>query len=120
MIGEPEVDDLHVIDALFVTVAILLEHDHDVFRLEISVCDFEGVEVDGGFDDLADDEGRNVLAEPFAFGHEGEQVLAGNVFLDDVDVRLAADGLLVLDDLGMRDHLHDFTLVVEHGDGILR
>jgi hypothetical protein len=78
------------------------------------------VEVERGLYDLANDEGGDVLAESLAFGDEGEEILAGDVLLNDVDVGLAADGLLVLDYLGVGDDLHDFALVVEHGDGLLR
>lgn len=123
MIGQPEIDDLDILNAVLVTagIAVLhgrdggscrLEHDHDVLGLQIPVNDLQGVEVLRGLDDLADDEGADVLREPLAFADVLVQVIAVDVLCDDVDVRLAADRLLVLHDLRVRDYLHDLALVV--------
>lgn len=72
VIGESEINNLDIFDALLISklfetrgggelIVPLLEHDHNVFGFEVSVDDLEGMQVDGGFDDLADDEGADVL-----------------------------------------------------------
>jgi hypothetical protein len=59
------------------------------------------VQIDGGFDDFSNDEGGDVFGQPFPSLHVLVEIVAIDVLGDDIDVRLAADGLLVFDDLGM-------------------
>jgi hypothetical protein len=131
VVGESEVDDLDVLDGFVVydplgggeggggeQLALGPEHHHDVLGLEVAVDDLQRVQVKRGLNHLADDEGRNVLREAFPALDVLVKVVAVDILSDDVDVRLAADGLLVLDDLRVGDDLHDFALVVEGGDGL--
>lgn len=77
------------------------------------------MQVDCGLYDLADDESGDVLRESLPLPHVIIQIVAVDILRDDVDMRLAADGLLVLHYLRMGDDLHDFALVVQCGDCLL-
>lgn len=74
------------------------------------------MQVESGFDDFSDDECRDVLRQSLPLLDVLVEIVAVDVLGDDVDVRLAADGLLVLHYLRMRNDLHDLALVVESGD----
>ena len=78
------------------------------------------MQIDGGLDDLANDEGRDVLRQSLPPLHVLVQIVAVYILGNYIDVRLAADGLLVLDDLRMRDDLHDLALIVKGSDGLTR
>lgn len=78
------------------------------------------MQIDGGLDDLANDEGRDILRQSLPPLHVLVQIITVDILSDYVDVRLAADGLLVLDDLRMRDDLHDLALIIESSDGLTR
>lgn len=78
--------------------------------------DFKRVQVYCCLDDLANDEGSNVLRKVLFFSNKLIQVFALDVLSDDVDMCLASDGLLVAHYFRMRDDLHDLALVVQHGN----
>lgn len=74
------------------------------------------MQIDSGLNDLPNDKRRDVLRQPLPPLHVLIQIITVDILSNDVDMRLTADGLLVFDDLRMRDDLHDFTLVVESSD----
>ena len=80
--------------------------------------DLKGMQIDGGLDDLANDEGRDILRQPLPPLHVLVQIIAVDILGNYIDVRLAADGLLVLDYLRMRNDLHDLALIVKSSDGL--
>lgn len=75
------------------------------------------MQVKHGLNNLADDEGRNVLTESFTLSDECKQIFAVYILGNDVDVGFTADGLLILHNLWMRNHFHYLTLIVEHSYG---
>lgn len=74
------------------------------------------MQVDSCLDDLANDEGRDALRKVLLLFDELVQVFAFYVLSDDVDMRLASNGLLIAHYFRMRDDLHYLALIVQHGN----
>lgn len=127
MIGESKVNDFDVFYELIQfmaaggergrggTVGIGPQHNHDILRFEIPMYNFQRMEVERRLYNLANNKRRNILRKPLPPLDILIQIIAVDILSNDVDVSLAADGLLVLDDLRVRDYLHYFTLVVQCG-----
>ena len=67
---------------------------------------------------LPNDECRDILRQSLPPLHVLIQIITVNILSNDVDMCLAADGLLVFDDLRMRNNLHDLALIVKGSDGL--
>lgn len=97
MIRETEINDLNIFNSLslpdegggaleVLPLLLLLEHDHNILRLEVPVHDLQLVEVHDSLHDVANDECAFELVQVFAFLDVLVQVLPVNVLSDDVFV----------------------------------
>jgi hypothetical protein len=123
-LGESKVDETHGV----------LVGDHDVFGLNVAMDDSLRVAVVDGAEELAHVEAGVVLREVLVFlgGDFVEELAAGDVLHDQVDVLVVVVGFVVLDNAGVvegvqdGDLLHDALdvvlqlLFVEHFNGYLQ
>lgn len=76
------------------------------------------MKIDSRLYNLSNDECRDILRQSLPPLHVLIQIITINILSNDVDMCLAADGLLVFDDLRMRDNLHYLALVIKSSDGL--
>lgn len=75
--------------------------------------DLDGMQVNGGLDNFANNEGRNILRESLPPLDVLIEIISVDILSYDIDMGLAADSLLVFYYLRVRNNLHYFTLIVQ-------
>lgn len=99
-------------------LALGSEHDHNILRLKVPMNNLQRMQIDSRLNDLPNNERRDVLRQSLPPLHVLIQIITVDILRNDVDMSLAADSLLVFDDLRVRDNLHDFTLIIKGSDGL--
>lgn len=79
--------------------------------------DLEAVQVHDCLDDEPKQEGSLLLAKPLLPAHVLIQILPIYILADDVDGPFGHDGLVLLDETGRLEYLHDLRLVPVLGKG---